>query len=254
MKILGSRLKELRELKGLRQEDIANEFSYGKSTVSQWESGRNEPEYEILVKLAKYFNVTTDYLLGKTNSPHPMANSTQIPILGPIHTVLHILADENISGYINIPDSMRADFAFRFSGDSMIGAGILAGDYIICRLSDSPQFRQINVVLKDEGLINEASLKYYSNENIPELRAVHPASEYLDFTGGYRCIGVMIGLIREKSPTYQIYQTGPNSVAFADYYEWMKVIEKSSAAGIKPAHLSAHIDMLIEMGKHNKFG
>lgn len=73
MSILGSRLKELREGRGLRQEDIADIFSYGKSTISQWESGKNAPEYKIVTKLADYFNVSTDYLLGRTDEKHPFS-------------------------------------------------------------------------------------------------------------------------------------------------------------------------------------
>ena len=208
MYILGSRLKELRELKGLRQEDVAKVFSYGKSTISQWESGRNEPEYEILVKLAEYFEVTTDYLLGKTNCLNPSFNSNKIPLLGTIHNGLPILAAENISGYFSIPDSMQADFVFRVTGDNMTGAGILDGDYAICRLSDSPQTGQIIVALKDEDLKSEAALKYYFNDDAPKLKAANPAYADLDYTKGYRCAGMMIGLIRKDSPAYPTYKEG----------------------------------------------
>lgn len=61
----GERLRELREDKGLRQEDVGALFGFGKSTVSQWESGKSQPEFKIVVKLADYFNVSVDYLLGR---------------------------------------------------------------------------------------------------------------------------------------------------------------------------------------------
>lgn len=246
MLILGSRLKELRELKGLRQEDVANVFSYGKSTISQWESGRNEPEYEILVKLAEYFEVTTDYLLGKTNSPNSTLNSNKIPLLGTIHTGLPILAPENISGYFSIPDSMQADFVFQVTGDSMIGAGILDGDYAICRLSDSPQTGHIILALKDVGSKSEAVLKYYFNDGAPKLKAANPAYADLDYNQGYHCAGMMIGLIRKDSPTY--HQYNEYSVS-NESNEWTEVMALAARAGIKPQHLKSHIDMLIEMLK-----
>ena len=66
----GDRLRELREDKGLRQEDVAALFGFGKSTVSQWENGKSEPEYDIVLKLADYFDVTTDYLLGRSSIPY----------------------------------------------------------------------------------------------------------------------------------------------------------------------------------------
>jgi transcriptional regulator with XRE-family HTH domain len=62
-KIFGQRLKKLRESRGLFQEDIGEWFSMGKSTVSQWESGRL-PHATIIAKLAVKFKVSSDYLLG----------------------------------------------------------------------------------------------------------------------------------------------------------------------------------------------
>ena len=41
--LFGERLRELREDKGLRQEDVAALFGFGKSTVSQWENGKSQP-------------------------------------------------------------------------------------------------------------------------------------------------------------------------------------------------------------------
>jgi len=66
--IFGEKLKELREDRGLRQEDIGALFGFGKSTVSQWESGKSQPEFDIVVKLADFFKVSIDYLMGR-NTP-----------------------------------------------------------------------------------------------------------------------------------------------------------------------------------------
>lgn len=55
--IFGEKLKELREDRGLRQEDIGALFGFGKSTVSQWESGKSQPEFDIVVKLAAFLKV-----------------------------------------------------------------------------------------------------------------------------------------------------------------------------------------------------
>lgn len=61
--IFGQRLKELREQRNYTQEDIGSWFNMGKSTVSQWESGRI-PHATILVKLANKLGVSIDYLLA----------------------------------------------------------------------------------------------------------------------------------------------------------------------------------------------
>lgn len=57
-------LKELRKEKKLSQVEFAKEFNIGQTTVSGWETGYREPDLDTLIKLSKYFGVTTDYLLG----------------------------------------------------------------------------------------------------------------------------------------------------------------------------------------------
>ena len=61
------RLKILRKEKNLLQKDIAKEINVGRSTYVKYENGDSEPSLRILVELANFFNVSTDYLLEKTN-------------------------------------------------------------------------------------------------------------------------------------------------------------------------------------------
>lgn len=64
---LGERLRELREAKGYRQEDIGNVLHLGKSAISLWESGKRTPSPQMLQRLADFFGVSVDYLLGRTD-------------------------------------------------------------------------------------------------------------------------------------------------------------------------------------------
>lgn len=57
-------IQELRKDKGLTQTELAKIFLTTQRTISNWESGRNEPPYEMLIKYAKYFDVSVDYILG----------------------------------------------------------------------------------------------------------------------------------------------------------------------------------------------
>lgn len=59
----GKNLRELRTEKNLSQPDLGNIFSVSRQTISSWESGQREPSIDTLVNIAKFFNVTTDYLL-----------------------------------------------------------------------------------------------------------------------------------------------------------------------------------------------
>lgn len=65
--LLGERLKYLRTEKGLGQNLLAKELKLSNASISYWETGKQEPSAEALFKLAKYFNVSADYLLGLTD-------------------------------------------------------------------------------------------------------------------------------------------------------------------------------------------
>ncbi len=60
----GNRLKELRLNAGLSQKQLADKLWITKATVSYYELSERNPSPEILIKIAKVFHVTTDYLLG----------------------------------------------------------------------------------------------------------------------------------------------------------------------------------------------
>lgn len=62
------RLKRLRLENNLTQMDIAKLLGVGVTTISNYETGRNEPSMEKLIILAKYFNVSVDYLIGNTDN------------------------------------------------------------------------------------------------------------------------------------------------------------------------------------------
>ncbi|WP_427339585.1 helix-turn-helix domain-containing protein [Caloranaerobacter sp. DY30410] len=65
------RLKLLREEKGLTQQDIANILDVGRATIAGYETKGKQPDYEKLKKLADFFNVSIDYLLGRTDIRNP---------------------------------------------------------------------------------------------------------------------------------------------------------------------------------------
>jgi transcriptional regulator with XRE-family HTH domain len=62
----GERLKQLRLEQGLTQIQLAKYLNTTHSTVNRYEKGVHQPDMDTLNRLAEYFNVTTDYLLGRT--------------------------------------------------------------------------------------------------------------------------------------------------------------------------------------------
>ncbi len=195
-------------------------------------------------------------LIEAIMAPNNLSKTRTIPILGQIRAGLPILAEENYEGGIEIPSDITADFALRVRGDSMIGAGILDGDYAICRKAETINAHsgQIVVAVRYEAAeYAEATLKYFfENNGHPVLRAANPEYEDIDFEGeGYRVVGVMVALLRYRAPDYDIYR---NYISTRDFTlrEWDDVIDKATAAGIKASVIKELIDVQIEIAKRLK--
>lgn len=66
--IFPERLKQLRQKKGLTQQEIADLVHVNRVTYTNWEKGKREPSFENLVKLASVLGTSTDYLLGTSDN------------------------------------------------------------------------------------------------------------------------------------------------------------------------------------------
>ena len=69
--MLGNRIKALREELGLKQEELAKKLSVSPSAIGMYERNLREPNNELTLKFAEFFNVSTDYLLGKSDIRNP---------------------------------------------------------------------------------------------------------------------------------------------------------------------------------------
>jgi transcriptional regulator with XRE-family HTH domain len=65
------RLKQLREENKLSQLDLANKLNMSQQAISAYEKGSREPDIDTIKKIAEYFNVSTDYLLCKSDIRNP---------------------------------------------------------------------------------------------------------------------------------------------------------------------------------------
>lgn len=65
--MFGEKLKELRLRNKLSQSQLAMAIGVTNQNVSDWENGKSETSFEMLVKIADFFGVSTDYLLGRTD-------------------------------------------------------------------------------------------------------------------------------------------------------------------------------------------
>ena len=164
------RLKSLRTEKDLSQAEFAKLIKLSKSSVNMYERGEREPGLATLERIADYFNVDMDYLLGKSDVVNkaqltiagsvpaniiPFPEMRKIPLLGDIACGVPILAEEHIEDYVDIPMHITADFALTCKGDSMINARIFDGDIVYIRQQDTVENGEIAAVLID----GEATLK-----------------------------------------------------------------------------------------------
>lgn len=69
--MFSKRLKSLRIEKDLTQKELANILHMQNTAISKYELGERKPDQEMLIKLAEYFNTTTDYLLGNSDIRNP---------------------------------------------------------------------------------------------------------------------------------------------------------------------------------------
>ncbi|KZE78966.1 helix-turn-helix domain-containing protein [Paenibacillus elgii] len=66
---IGDKIALLREKHALTQEELSSKINISRASLSHYEKNRREPDYETVVKIADFFKVSIDYLLGRTEDP-----------------------------------------------------------------------------------------------------------------------------------------------------------------------------------------
>ena len=68
------KLTEIRKQEGVSQKQLANDLGVSAGNLCDWEKGRTEPDIEMLIKIAEYFDVSVDALLGREENGNTMRN------------------------------------------------------------------------------------------------------------------------------------------------------------------------------------
>ncbi len=168
---------------------VARALNLPYTTYVSYEKGEREPNREMLIRLADFYNTTTDYILNKPDSSKipqkaldksfiPLSETKAIPLLGTVACGSPILAEENIEAVLSVPEHIQVDFALRCSGDSMTGARIFDNDIVYIKKQEIVENGEIAVVLID----NEATLKrFFRYGDTVVLRAENPDFKELQF-------------------------------------------------------------------------
>ena len=200
-------LKQRRKELGLTLAQVADMVGVAEATVQRWESGNiKSVRYDKIGKLSEALKVRPESLMNwewkETSTPDnvfPYDPSEKVPLIGSIACGTPILAEENVSDYVDLPGHIRADYALICKGDSMINAGIQDGDVVYIRKQQEVENGQIAAVLVDS---EEATLKrfYRVNEKVT-LNAENPIYPPMVFVGEeilkLRVIGLAVAFTHE---------------------------------------------------------
>lgn len=175
-----NRIRKLRKEKNISQVKLAEYLGVHQTAISQWETGRTNPDLATAKKLAAYFGVTLDYLLAGEEFRTPTLPTSEIgeddaqnfvsvnrrryPMLGDIACGEPLFADEEQESYVDVLADVDADFCLRARGDSMINARIHDGDLVFIKQVPMVENGDIAAVVID----GEATLKrvfYYPERN-----------------------------------------------------------------------------------------
>ena len=161
--IIGNRIAELRRERGMNQEELAEKANISRITLARYETGVIDPGAKPLSRLADALSVSVDILLCREDKLPPFLEiiPNKVPVVGEIACGSPITAEQNIEGYADLPDGIRADFALRCKGDSMEPT-FRNGDLVLIRKQADVADGQIAAI----GIDGEAVLKHiYRQKN-----------------------------------------------------------------------------------------
>lgn len=161
------RIKELRKEKGIKQIELCKVLGISQGNLSNWENGVYEPDKTSLVKMADYFDVSVDYLLGRDEistpnyrNVYPLDPYIKLPIFGEIRAGTPINMEQGETSEWEYADASYGDgqhFMLRVNGNSM-SPTIPDGSIAIIRVQDYAEPRQIVAFAMDGDY---ATLKRY---------------------------------------------------------------------------------------------
>ena len=142
------RIKEVRKRKKITAKQLADHIKVAESTMSLYESGKREPDFNTVLKISNYLGVSVDYLLG--NDSTIQANrGIKIPVYGNVAAGIPIEAITDIEDYEEITEELAATgeyIALKIKGDSM-EPKMSDGDVVIVRIQPHVENGEIAIVM-----------------------------------------------------------------------------------------------------------
>lgn len=179
-----NKLEELRKAKGITMKETALQLGMPYTTYVSYEKGQREPNSDVLIKFADFYDTTVDFILGVEKDIDIPAATTgvMIPVLGYVRAGVPMTAVENIVDYeeISKDDAAKGEhFGLVVKGDSM-EPRFAEGDVVIVRKQETVENGEIAVVLVngDDATVK----KFYRSDNGIKLVSTNPTYDPFFFT------------------------------------------------------------------------
>ena len=144
------KLREIRKRCGLTMKELGEILNVAESTISLYETGKREPDNETLKRIADYFQVSVDYLIGrKYNEQYSSNGFVRVPVIGTIRAGIPNTAIEDILDYEDITEEMARHgkhFGLKIKGNSM-SPNLLENDVVIFRECEDADSGDVCAVL-----------------------------------------------------------------------------------------------------------
>lgn len=208
-------IKTLREKKGINMTQAARALQIPYTTYVNYEKGEREPNTEMLIKIAGFYGVSVDYLIGRSDRERPQLlppvitdDVVAIPVIGEIAAGYGELAVEDWSGEtVDIPrrflkgHKSEEFFILNVHGDSMYPLYMEGDKVLILRQTALARSGEIGAVLYDSEMATLKKVEYVTGEDWMKLIPINPNYPPKTITGAdlesCRIIGVPKLLIRE---------------------------------------------------------
>lgn len=203
-KVLAKNLQYYMDLNNISRNELIESLDLKYMTLSDWLNAKTYPRIDKIELLANYFNINKSDLiedkidLSKIDGIIPLEKAKRIPILGRIACGEPIFADENYEGYFIADSSIKASFALKAKGDSMIDANINDGDLVLLRKDFEFVNGNIYAVLIDD----EATLKrVYKTGNTYTLNPANVNYQPIVLTDNEEAmiLGEMVGVYQTRN-------------------------------------------------------
>jgi len=208
----GDKLKECRKAKGLTLEELAFKYNrrfdggMSKGTLSKYENNKQEPLMSVITNLTELLDVSSDYLLGRSDSPNLYIEETsenfdnvyQIPVYNSVSAGFGRLAettpDDFVPTFLPYGSNPEKYIRVNVSGDSMSPL-IDDKSQILVRLQSSVESGSIAVVTVDGEEAFVKKLNYGRNWiELESINPYYPARRFEDSDTARVCV---LGLVKE---------------------------------------------------------